>query len=647
MSLTTPAAAIAPKSLCETVRFSASAVAAVPAAADAAASVANSNAPTGAVLEELARSTPGTSMFEAFKYGSELHPYPVWWLDPEGPLYSFMIKVASNSSQVLQHFHDAAGLPWWATIVMAGAFVRASTLPLNIYSLRNAARSQDAQADVGMLRQAYARASVALGPKAPVGDRVSLMLATLRGVQAALHRAKCYPWRSFVIPFVQVPIAIAGVLGARHSVLLGDRSFEAEGAMWFQDLTVPDPIYVLPMVSLSLAYLSLDVMFKRPAAAAAVSSAAAKSVDDADGQPAQQRVVGSSAFVSGGVSNLFKNTMQISIIASSPFLMELPAGLYLLMAANSAWTMAYLTAVRHPTVYSMLTGRAAPSSPSPVAAVTPSSSSSSNGNEESDGHAPRSASNAAGASPAAMSAASGNAPQMRYASEDPDLQRMRAAASFYARLEANGGGIAFFSKMRPQPSSLLGGGTATASPSGGIAPLGASMASASGGAMPVSTAAMLAASGSMGLAGSREHARSVTTVAAAAPIVLSSSPSLDPPPISSADGMLHPSAAQPHHHFDHRKVTADQPATPGSKPKAENEVIAAALQQSARLIYMDSVVSDSEERELVGMLSRTFNTSYPVLHGHPNPLMLRIAGGAMKVGATRGNNAVLRMNVVA
>lgn len=54
---------------------------------------------------------------------------------------------------------------------------------------------------------------------------------------------------------------MAGVLGARHSVLLGDESFEREGALWFTDLTVSDPTFGLPVLAVGLAYASLEVIF--------------------------------------------------------------------------------------------------------------------------------------------------------------------------------------------------------------------------------------------------------------------------------------------------------------------------------------------------------------------------------------------------
>jgi len=49
------------------------------------------------------------------------------------------------------------------------------------------------------------------------------------------------------------------MLGARHLVMLGDETFETGGALWFSDLTVADPTYVLPAVALASTYMSLEV----------------------------------------------------------------------------------------------------------------------------------------------------------------------------------------------------------------------------------------------------------------------------------------------------------------------------------------------------------------------------------------------------
>jgi hypothetical protein len=112
----------------------------------------------------------------------------------------------------------------------------------------------------------------------------------MRGAHAALRKQNCYPWRTFVTPLMMTPLFFASVLGARHLVMMGDESFEtgvfqsmfprliqpcsavhgvatplrpcvtsSGGTLWFQDLTVYDPQFILPAIAATLSYTVLEV----------------------------------------------------------------------------------------------------------------------------------------------------------------------------------------------------------------------------------------------------------------------------------------------------------------------------------------------------------------------------------------------------
>lgn len=389
-----------------------------PLSAEAAAVAAGpSVSPSASVLEDLARSTPGSSMYNAFKY--DVHsdaPYPLWWLDPEGTVYKTLIAAARSASDALHIVHDVAGMPWWAAIVLAGAIARTATLPLNVLSLQNASRAQDAREDIMAVRNAYLAANIALTrqqnheaglrlakkisnkesstniaedtplkTKTPLASpsppllmtRMRLVSATFRGYMSALHRANCYPLRSLLVPVIQLPWMFTAILGARHAVLLGDKSFETEGALWFSDLTTPDPFFALPAISLGLAYISLEAIFAAPPS---IASQTKSTTDDNKTTTSltvapPSPVTGSASLIGARVGAMLKNGVQTLIILSVPFASTLPSGLHLLMAANSAWTMTYLALVRNPVVYQYLTGRSmpGPSSPQTLVQTSPTS----------------------------------------------------------------------------------------------------------------------------------------------------------------------------------------------------------------------------------------------------------------------------------
>jgi membrane protein insertase Oxa1/YidC/SpoIIIJ len=354
--------------------------------------------PSSSVLEDLARSTPGSSMYNAFKY--DIHseaPYPLWWLDPNESIYKTLISAARSASDALHLVHDYAGLPWWAAIVLAGALARTVTLPLNIMSLRNASRAQDAKEDIMAVRNAYLAANVALtrqqihnsslraaqssgtNGKSDVGTsieiaqkqtrnspspllltRMRLVSATFRGYLSALHKANCYPLRSLMVPLIQLPWMFTALLGARHAVLLGDTSFEKEGLLWFTDLTTPDPFFALPAISLGLAYISLETIFASHPSKTTTTTNTSSNLTSTEIKSTSTPITGSASLFGAQLGSFMKNSVQTLIILSIPFASSLPAGLHLLMAANSAWTMTYLALVRNPAVYQLMTGRSMP-----------------------------------------------------------------------------------------------------------------------------------------------------------------------------------------------------------------------------------------------------------------------------------------------
>lgn len=267
-------------------------------------------------------------------------PYPIWFLDPEGPAYATVLQVARAGADALATLHEVTGLPWWSTIIVGTLLARCALMPLNIIALRNAAKSFDAREDISALVKAYQRAMSRLGMHASAAERFQLQRTLVTGARAALHKAHCYPWRTFALPFVHWPALTAAALGGRHLVMLGDESFETGGAAWFTDLTVSDPTYFLPAIAYISSYAFLEYVY----------------------QPGrlQQRTAGAAALLGGRVVRVLKNTGQLWLLLTIPVTYQLPAGLYLGWITGTVWAAAWVATVRTDAFHQLLTGRRAP-----------------------------------------------------------------------------------------------------------------------------------------------------------------------------------------------------------------------------------------------------------------------------------------------
>ena len=81
--------------------------------------------------EPEAKEVDTTSWFRFFQnpedYGFETDaPYPIWFMNPHGPLYPKVLNIAQTIADHLTTVHDTVGLPWWATIVVS---IEGSTMP--------------------------------------------------------------------------------------------------------------------------------------------------------------------------------------------------------------------------------------------------------------------------------------------------------------------------------------------------------------------------------------------------------------------------------------------------------------------------------------------------------------------------------------
>jgi len=91
----------------------------------------------------------------------------------------------------------------------------------------------------------------------PNKDQNAMMV--LRSEKMQMERAVGYKaWKMF-LPFAQLPIVIGAVRLMRDMATLPVPSLETGGLLWFQDLTLADPFFVLPIVTAYLYYASMRV----------------------------------------------------------------------------------------------------------------------------------------------------------------------------------------------------------------------------------------------------------------------------------------------------------------------------------------------------------------------------------------------------
>lgn len=213
--------------------------AAAPAAADAAAS-APATAPVDAVAATPVELT-----------GSDLLNLPeqIGFLKTLGLDYGW--GVTSTMQWLTEHVYVYSGLPWWATLTAVAAIVRIAIFKPSLGASQESQKMQDLNKNP---RYAALMAKV---KEASFDSTKQQDLMKYRQEVALMTKAAGINYFKVFIPFVQVPIGFGMFRLIRGMAALPVESMETGGTLWFQDLTVADPYFALPIASACLFVASM------------------------------------------------------------------------------------------------------------------------------------------------------------------------------------------------------------------------------------------------------------------------------------------------------------------------------------------------------------------------------------------------------
>ncbi|MED6124831.1 hypothetical protein PIB30_062620 [Stylosanthes scabra] len=146
--------------------------------------------------------------------------------------------------------HTYAGLNWWAAIALTTLVIRTATVPLLVYQLK-------ATSKLTMLRPHMERI------------RAEMEYNALDPVAAAERQKKMdqlfkeygvSPYTPLMGLFIQGPIFISFFL-AISNMAEKVPSFKHGGTYWFTDLTTPDALYILPVLTALSFLITVEAIF--------------------------------------------------------------------------------------------------------------------------------------------------------------------------------------------------------------------------------------------------------------------------------------------------------------------------------------------------------------------------------------------------
>jgi YidC/Oxa1 family membrane protein insertase len=151
----------------------------------------------------------------------------------------------------LEHLHVGLDVPWWTAIVIGTICVRLAIFPLVILAQRNAAQMHNHMPTMQRLQERMSVARMS-------GDPAEAMRASNELMQY-MQRNGVNPFKNLLVPLAQMPIFISVFIGVREMASLPVVSMQSGGILWFTDLTVPDPFYALPLITMATLLATVEV----------------------------------------------------------------------------------------------------------------------------------------------------------------------------------------------------------------------------------------------------------------------------------------------------------------------------------------------------------------------------------------------------
>ncbi|CAN5803704.1 hypothetical protein BH23ACT11_BH23ACT11_18520 [soil metagenome] len=146
----------------------------------------------------------------------------------------------------LQLFHGW-GVPWWLSIVLVTVVVRTVLFPLTVKQITNVRQMQDLKPELDEIRNKFS-------------DDPQKQQQTMMELYAD---RKVNPLGGCLPLLVQMPIFLGLFYTIKEFENL--QSFTSGGLLWFQDLTVGDPFFVLPVIFMITMMASQEIPLRNTA----------------------------------------------------------------------------------------------------------------------------------------------------------------------------------------------------------------------------------------------------------------------------------------------------------------------------------------------------------------------------------------------
>ncbi|XP_076670372.1 OXA1L mitochondrial inner membrane protein isoform X2 [Andrena cerasifolii] len=151
----------------------------------------------------------------------------------------------------LEWLHIGCDMPWWSTIVAGTVCVRLLIFPLVIIAQRNAANMTNNMPEMQKIQ-------VKMTAARQCGNEIEAAICA-QDLMKFMKEKELNPMKSLIVATAQVPIFISFFVALKQMANVPVESLRTGGLWWFTDLTIPDPYYILPIITSLTMYTTIEM----------------------------------------------------------------------------------------------------------------------------------------------------------------------------------------------------------------------------------------------------------------------------------------------------------------------------------------------------------------------------------------------------
>lgn len=150
----------------------------------------------------------------------------------------------------IENLHMYADIPYWQAIVAFTVGIRVILLPIALKGVQNGNRMAHLKPDMEKVQNAMKASEGMSDPKMQARYQMEM--------KELFKKHNVNPFRALALPFMQMPIFISLFMALRQMQDYFPGYCEG-GTLWFTDLSVADPTYVLPVLNAVSFLLMVEV----------------------------------------------------------------------------------------------------------------------------------------------------------------------------------------------------------------------------------------------------------------------------------------------------------------------------------------------------------------------------------------------------